>query len=392
MGASGGREPDAQTELVAGRATAEGTARFAARFADRPGHFRRPDRLTLSSLALGTRRGDPGGVDDLLYRSAVVRCLEDGVNVFNSALSDRMQTSERALGAALRRAFAEGVAARDEVVVVTKGGALVPEPHEAGGYARAQRALRHRYVDSGLVDPHFAVDGHAIDAPFLIDQIERSRRNLGLATLDFYLLQEPELHLRALGPTVFRERFLKALDALERAVARDWIAAYGICTWNGLLVPHQERGHLSIVELFEMALEVGGGHHRMLALQMPYGLAAGEGAVLDSQLGPDGRTASALETVRGTGTVVMASAPLYGGRVLGHIPRFVHEAFPEIRGDAACCLQFARSTAHVTCAVVGMRDPAHVDENLSLPRVAPADPAVPAALFRRASRSGGRAA
>ena len=55
-----------ESELHPGRATAEGTRRFAARFPALPGHFRRPDRLTLSSLGLGTKLGAPGGVDDLL--------------------------------------------------------------------------------------------------------------------------------------------------------------------------------------------------------------------------------------------------------------------------------------------------------------------------------------
>ena len=52
----------AEPELLPGRATAEGTRRFAARFPGLPGHFRRPDRLTLSSLGLGTKPGVPGGV------------------------------------------------------------------------------------------------------------------------------------------------------------------------------------------------------------------------------------------------------------------------------------------------------------------------------------------
>ncbi len=56
---------------AAGCATAKGTKRFADRFPKLPGHFRRPDRLTFSSLALGTRNGEVGGVDDMLYRSAL---------------------------------------------------------------------------------------------------------------------------------------------------------------------------------------------------------------------------------------------------------------------------------------------------------------------------------
>jgi hypothetical protein len=113
------------SELLAGRATAEGTERFARRFAALPGHFRAPDRLALSSIGLGTRPGSGDGSDDLLYRSAVPLALERGINVFDTALAFRAQRSERALGAALRRAIGEGRAQRDEVYVVSKAGYLV---------------------------------------------------------------------------------------------------------------------------------------------------------------------------------------------------------------------------------------------------------------------------
>lgn len=373
--------------LIPGRASAAGTARFAERFAHLPGHFRSPDRLSFSSIALGTRRGDPGGADDLLIRSAVSRCLELGVNVFDTALSDRFQTSERAVGVALRRGLAEGAAARDEVVVVTKGGALIPDPDFTRDTRDAQRYLYSTYVDTGLVDPSRVVDGHSLEPAFLRDQIRRSRSNLGLETLDLYLLEQPELFLRAFGPNGFREHLALAMRALEGAVSDGEIAAYGLCTWDGLLVPHTERGHLAIADVLELALDVGGADHHLRALQLPYGLAMGEGAILASQLAPEGHSSAVLDALAGTGTAVLVSAPLYGGRVLGHIPGFVREAFPEASTDAQCCLQFVRSTAQVTSAVVGMRHPDHVEENLALAAVAPADPAIPASLFRKAAEA-----
>ena len=113
---------------IEGRATPEGTARFAARFDDLPGHFRAPDRLWLASIGLGTLPGDPGGADDLLYRGAVPAALEHGSNVFDTSPAYRMQRSERTLGAALARALHEGRAARDEVFVISKGGYLVADP------------------------------------------------------------------------------------------------------------------------------------------------------------------------------------------------------------------------------------------------------------------------
>ena len=70
------------------------------------------------------------------------------------------------------------------------------------------------------------------------------------------------------------------------------------------------------------------------------------------------------------------------------LPKEIREAFPEARSDAQACLQFVRSTAGVTSAVVGMREPEHVEDDLALALVPPADPSIPVELFRRfAARS-----
>lgn len=373
-------------DLVPGRATAAGTRAFATRAAASPDHFARPDALTLASIGFGTLRGSPGGVDDLLYRSALADYLERAGNVVDTALSDRLQTSERAVGNALRRAMREGRIAREEIVVVTKGGALTPDGDRVRDHASAQRDLHASYIATGILDYDEIHRGHAMSPRFLLDQIQRSRRNLGLATLDYYLLQEPELHLRELGVDGFRAGLREAFEALELAVSRGWIGAYGIASWEGFLLPDSDRSHLSIVDLFEIALDVGSADHHLRALQLPYGLAMGEGAVSTTQLGPDGRSRALLESLRDTGTAVFASAPLYGGRLVGRVPAFVRRAFPEAKSDATAALQFARSTAQIDCVVVGMREAAHVEENMALARVPRARPEVPAGLFAAAAR------
>lgn len=373
-------------DLVPGRATAAGTRAFAKRATAAADHFSRPDALSLASIGFGTLRGDPGGVDDLLYRSALAEYLERAGNVVDTALSDRFQTSERAVGNALRRALREGRIAREEVVVVTKGGALTPDGDRVRDHASAQRDLRATYIETGILAYDDIHHGFAMTKPFLLDQIERSRRNLGLATLDYYLIQEPEIHLRALGVDAFRKQLAEAFEALELAVSRGSIGAYGLASWDGFLLPDSDRSHLSIADLFEVALDVGSADHHFRAIQLPYGLAMGEGAVVASQLGPDGLSRALLESLRNTGTAVFASAPLYGGRLLGRVPAFVRQAFPEAPNDAAAAIQFARSTAQVHCAVVGMREIAHVEQNMALARVPRARPEIPAGLFEQAAQ------
>ena len=226
--------------------------------------------------------------------------------------------------------------------------------------------------------------GYTSDRVFdALEELERRAdgRGVSMACLALaWALSMPELTAVVVGPGR-AEHLAPAFEALELAVSRGWIGAYGLATWDGFLLPDSDRSHLSIVDLFDVALEVGQADHHLRALQLPYGLARGDGAVLASQLGPDGKSRAILESLRDTGTAVFASAPLYGGRLVGHVPAFVRDAFPEAQSDATAALQFTRSTAAVTCAVVGMRDAAHVAENMGLAQVSRAKPEIPAALF-----------
>ena len=152
---------------------------------------------------------------------------------------------------------------------------------------------------------------------------------------------------------------------------------------TGLLTSHLDRGHLSIVDLFQLALEVGGPDNHLCAVQLPYNLALCEAQGLKTQIGPDGYGA-ALETLMDTGTTVFATVPLAQGRAVRGLPEFVREAFPGLRTDAQRCLQFARSAPGVTTALVGMRLTEHVEENLATAEIEPAAPEVIEALFERA--------
>jgi aryl-alcohol dehydrogenase-like predicted oxidoreductase len=371
----------ATDELLPGRATREGTRRFAAR-SGVGAHFRCPDEISLSSIGLGTRGGESGAGDDLLYRSSIPRALERGVNVFDTALRYRTQRSERTLGAALRRRIAEGHVARDEVYVVTKGGYLTVDPDLVRTPAEARRYLIETYLQAGLVESDGLVDGiHSLDPPFLRDQIERSRRNLGLRCVDLYCIEEPELHLLAKGPNDFRRLLARVFEALEKAVADGAIAAYGLSTWSGLLLPYTERGHLSLAEVLDLALDVGGADHHLRGIQLPYSVGMGEALGLPSQFGPDGSAQALLDVVRDTGTAVFATVPLLRGRAVRGLPPFLRQAFPGLRTDAQRSLEFVRSSPGITTAVVGMRQLEHVDENLELAEREPASPEVIERLF-----------
>src|SRR5918999_1496232 len=107
-----------------GYATPEGTARYAARLQSgvAPGHFREFQGLRISSIGLGTYLGEHDAATDADYREAIMRAVELGCNLIDTAINYRFQQSERAIGQVLAMLFEQGRLRRDEVVIATKGG------------------------------------------------------------------------------------------------------------------------------------------------------------------------------------------------------------------------------------------------------------------------------
>ena len=363
--------------MLEGRATETGTARYASRFAGTVAaeHFRRDDGLTLSSIGLGTYLGDETAEDDRAYEDAVTAALGRGANVLDAAINYRCQRSERTIGRALAALVAGGGVARDEIFVSTKGGYLPfdgdppPNPHAAG------RHLRETYVDSGIAARDEIVDGiHCLAPRYLRDQIARSRRNLGLATIDLYYLHNPEHQLGKVAPDEFLGRVRRAFEMLEEEVAVGRVARYGMATWSGFRVEAGAREHLSLEKIVTIAREVGGSRHGFRAVQLPLNLAMTEALTARNQsLAARGEELAPLLEVAGElGVSVFASGSILQGRLASGLPALLVETFPGLASDAQRALQFTRSTPGITSALVGMKQRRHVDENLALAAHPPA--------------------
>lgn len=357
--------------MIAGRATPEGTERFAARSAAAPGHFRAAlGGLSLSSIGLGTYLGGEDARTDAGYEAAVASALGAGVNVFDTAINYRGQKSERAIGRALARAFDDGLAARDEVFVSTKGGYL---PHDADDSRTMRRYVADTFLSTGLAaEADIAQGCHCIAPVYLADQIERSRRNLGLDTIDLYYLHNVEAQLGAVGQATFRKRLSAAVTLLEGAAEKGWISAWGLATWDGLRVPPEHPEHLSLSALLALVREAAGESHHFRGVQLPFNLAMGEALGYRSQV-QNGERLPALEFARESGLAAFGSASILQGRLAGELPDEVAAAFPEATTSAQQALQFSRSAPGMTTALVGVSSAEHADEDFSLSRVAPAE-------------------
>ena len=352
-----------------GGATGDGTRRYAEKLAGRlaSGHFRELTGLSVSTLALGTYLGPEDGATDVLYQDAVVRALELGVNVLDTAVNYRHQRSERAIRTALADAIARGVIRRDEVVVATKGGFI---PFD-GTVPRDPRAyFAATYVETGIIKPGDVAKGaHCMTPRYLRDQIDRSRANLGLETLDVYFVHNPETQLGEVDRAEFLTRLRAAFGALEEAVAAGSIARYGTATWNGYRVDPGDPGYLSLAEVVAAAQDVGGADHHFQVIQLPYNLGMTEAFTRANQRLTD-RVVPVLEAAREFGIAVMASASLHQGQ-LTRLPEMMAQYIPGLTTDAQRALQFVRSTPGITTALTGMKTSAHVDENAAIATISP---------------------
>jgi aryl-alcohol dehydrogenase-like predicted oxidoreductase len=362
--------------MIPGFATPAGTSRYRERFRQlaEADFFRRPEQvpgageLWLSSIGLGTYLGEPDDVADAAYTEAIQLAARSGINVLDTAINYRHQRSERNIGAALSQSISAGGLQRDEVFVCTKAGYLsfdsAPSPDPRAYFLR-------EYGESGILDPKELAGGmHCIAPDYLHDQIERSRRNLGLETLDLFYLHNPESQLADVSPEVFHDRLKRAFAALEASVKAGKLRYYGMATWNAFRVADGSRDYISLAATAEIAREAGGQSHHLRFVQLPFNLAMPEAYVLANQT-VGKKNVSVLTAAAQLGIAVMGSATLYQGRLTHGLPASISQTLG-MKSDSENAIQFARSAPGLTTSLIGMGHVDHVAANLKPALLPPA--------------------
>lgn len=342
-----------------GQATVEGTTRYAQRFAGRAakGHFREHDGLQLSSIGIGTYLGKPDEQTDALYQNAVVRAVQLGVNVIDSAANYRFQRSERSIGDALNTLFSEYGFTRDELVLCTKGGYLPFDgapPRDVRGY------IEETFVKPGIATfDDFVGGSHCMTPAYLQHQLDQSLKNLGVSSVDVYYIHNPESQLPYVSEAEFYHRLQSAFEGLEQNRRRGKLRYYGAATWNGFRVPENSPEYHSLERMVELARQVGGENHGFRFIQLPVNLAMVEGIDVAEQ-------AERLDVT------AVASASLLQSRLTLQLPEQIRTQLGSLPTDAQTAIQFVRSAPGVATALVGMSRVEHVEENLALVHVEPA--------------------
>jgi aryl-alcohol dehydrogenase-like predicted oxidoreductase len=373
--------------MLPGHATAAGTARFRDRFSNLrdAAHFRQAahvpgvEHLWLSSIGLGTYLGDPSAAADSSYMEAIETALRSGINVLDTAINYRHQRSERNIGGVLQQLIGSGELHRDEVLVCTKAGYLCFD----GDPPPDPRAYFHReYVETGILDPHQLAGGmHCMSPAYLENQIERSRRNLSLETIDLFYIHNPESQLADVSREVFRQRLKEAFALLEKLVKTGKLQYYGVATWSAFRVADSSRDYMDLFELAKIAHEVGGEHHRFRFIQLPFSLAMPEAYGLVNQR-VEKEKMSLLSAATRLGITVMGSATLYQARLTQDLPDFVGRLLG-MKTDADNAIQFSRSAPGLTTSLIGMGRKEHVAVNLKPALTHPTPPQEWKKLFTR---------
>ena len=197
-----------------------------------------------------------------------------------------------------------------------------------------------------------------MDPDFLADQIDRSRGNLGVDTIDVFYLHNPETQLSFLSREAFDTTLRRAFGRLEELVAGHKIRWYGAATWDGF-----RKGALSLPRMAALAREECGPEHHFRFIQLPFNLGTVE-AYVD-------KPESLLQAASRLGVAAIASATRSQTQALEHMPKSLVELLPGMT-NAQRAIQFTRSTPGVAAALVGMGRREHVLENLGVAPVAPA--------------------
>ena len=366
---------------INGCATRKGTACYRERFEGvaARNHFRQTQILRLSSIGIGTYLGNADEETDRRYTEAIIRAVELGVNLIDTAANYRFQRSERSIGAAVTELEARGFA-REELVICTKGGYLPFDgapPRDVRGY------VEENFIDTGIATwGDIAGGSHCMTPRYLESQLAQSLHNMNLDCVDVYYVHNPESQLGAVSRDEFQKRLRDAFAFLEQNVRGGKIQNYGVATWNGFRVAADAPGYHSLEAMVEIAREVGGDNHHFRFIQLPVNLAMPEALVFQNQkLGDEYVTT--VEAARQLEITVIASGSILQGQVARGLPKAIRATLGSLATDAQTGIQFVRSAPGITTALVGMSRVAHVAENLDLVAIEPAPAEHIAGLFKR---------
>ncbi len=202
------------------------------------------------------------------HGAALELALLSGVNLIDTSANYTDGNSEKLIGEVMERLIKNRQIQREDVIVVTKA-----------GYLQGQNWDRYEaQLESGSVFPDiWKIENglaHSIHPVFLADQLNRSLSRLNLATVDVFLLHNPEYYFtycqrmqidRELAKATFYEQISSAFLYLETEVAAGRIQFYGISS-NHFAYPSDDAEAVSLDRILDIAEKIGATHFKVIQL------------------------------------------------------------------------------------------------------------------------------
>ncbi|KND02332.1 uncharacterized protein SPPG_02805 [Spizellomyces punctatus DAOM BR117] len=243
--------------LHAGRATVEGTKRYAEQFASLAYSNVPKTGWTVSASGFGGYRIRK---DVEEHENALSLALESGINVIDTSSHFENGSSEELIGRVLDKRINEELLERESVVIVTKA-----------GYITSANFPNYLDVDHTVVADRTA---HSLSPAFLEREITASLKRLGLETIDTFMLNNPERMMlakdRPYSVHQVYDLIAKAATHLDKEVERGRIGSYGICSHS--LPVRTAPDHLQLDSILTALARADVNLRNFVAIQYPFNL------------------------------------------------------------------------------------------------------------------------
>ncbi len=349
-------------------ATKEGTFGYLKKFGHYSKDFYRFNgELFFPSLGIGTYKAEPYKEENYIinYGEAIKTALRNGIHFIDTAINYRYQMSEREIGEALQEMIESEEIEREEVIITSKAGFIpldFPFPDNPYGW------IQDNMIAQGLsTKEEIIIDQHCMTPKYLRWSCEQSLKNLGVETIDIFLLHNPETQLGYVDIEVFYRRIESAFELFESLRKEGKIVSYGIAAWNGFLYEEDHTEYISLIKVLEIAQRIGGEHHGFKYLQSPFNMAKPHAYGYANQRCEDGRYYPLMHACSQFGITLLGSSPLLQKNLFKRpFASKIGELLNTNKlNDVASALQFARSAGAIT-AIFGAVNPEHVVDNTIL--------------------------
>lgn len=365
--------------MIKGSATLEGTRQYAAKHPDLTYQPLVPAGISISGAGFGCYRVDVRSIE---HQQALSKALLSGINLIDTSANYADGGSEKLVGKVIADLVQTREIKREEVVVVSKVGYLQGE-----NYALSQERKKAGQPFKELVLYDEGLE-HCIHPEFLAQQLTSSLERLGLATVDCYLLHNPEYYLnwakqakmpKAEARSEYLRRIRAAFVHLEAEVEAGRINYYGLSS-NTFPRPKSHYDFTSLTDIWAIAQSISPDHH-FKVIQFPLNLFETAGVTEKNQ--PNGQSLVEFAVDKGLG--ILTNRPLnairedrlirltenvYQGDAIRQVNEFkakvaaLDESWEKIPALSQLALRALRSTAGIKAVLMGMRREVYVEDVL----------------------------